>query len=262
MTDETARPWYETLFDSHWYDYFATGGPGAPDRDGAYASRTDTEVKFVERALGLTESNSVLDLGCGLGRHSLRLASRGHRVTGVDISAYNLGFAAADAEELGVNVTWREADMRDTGLASSSQDAVVNLGVAFGLFDDVENQRVLEEIVRVLRPEGHLLMDVVNRDSLMRRHTSRMWGVRDNGAVLLQEHAFDSVTGIQTTNWTIIKANGERISDSFTLRIYTLQELQLRMAQAGLEVEDAWGRLDGSALNMDSHRLVVLACTR
>ena len=130
MTDETARPWYETLFDSHWYDYFATGGPGAPDRDGSYASRTETEVKFVERALGLTESNSVLDLGCGLGRHSLRLASRGHRVTGVDISAYNLGFAAADAEELGVNVTWREADMRDTGLASSSQDAVVNLGVA------------------------------------------------------------------------------------------------------------------------------------
>lgn len=262
MSDEGARPWYEALFERDWYDYFAKGGPGSPDTDGSYARRTDAEVAFIERALGLAEPCDLLDLCCGPGRHSVRLAKRGHRVTGVDISAYNLEQAAGRAAEFGVEVAWREADMRETGLADASQDAAINMFTAFGFFDDEGNQRVLEEVARVLRPGGRFLIDLVNRDSLMRRHEPRMWNERHNGAVLLQEHAFDSATGSQTTNWTVVKADGERIARSFTVRMYTLQELEVRMALAGLAVEEAWGGLDGSDLTMDSHRLVVLARAR
>ena len=86
-----------------------------------------------------------------------------------------------------------------------------------------------------------------------------MWSERHNGAFLFQEHAFDSAAGTQTTNWTVLKPDGERIEQSFTLRVYTLQELEVRMVQAGLQVEDVWGGLDGAELTMDSHRLVVLA---
>ena len=259
MTDEAARPWYETLFERDWYDFFAKGGPSYPDDDGEYARQAEAEVEFSERALGLTEPSDVLDLCCGPGRHSVRLAQRGHRVTGVDISAYNLDKAAERAAEFGVDVTWREADMRETGIADSSQDAAINMFTAFGFFDDAENQRVLEEVARVLRPGGRLLIDLVNRDSLMGRFRPRMWGERHNGALLFPEPSFDSAPGCQTTKWNVIKADGERISQSFTVRIYTLQELEVRMAQAGLTVEDAWGGLDGSELNMDSHHLVVLA---
>lgn len=258
MTDET-RPWYETLFERDWYDYFAKGGPGSPDTDGSYARQTDSEVAFIEQALGLTEPCDLLDLCCGPGRHSVRLAKLGHRVTGVDISAYNLEKAAERAAEFGVEVALREADMRETGLPDSSQDAAINMFTAFGFFDDAENQRVLEEVARVLRPGGRFLIDLVNRDSLLRRYQPRMWSERHNGAFLFQEHSFDSATGYQTTNWTVVKPNGERIEQSFTLRAYTLQELEVRMALAGLTVEDAWGGLDGAELTMDSHRLVIRA---
>lgn len=258
MTDET-RPWYETLFERDWYDYFAKGGPGSPDADGSYARQTDSEVAFIEQALGLTEPCDLLDLCCGPGRHSVRLAKLGHRVTGVDISTYNLEKAVERAEEFGVDIAWREADMRETGLPDSSQDAAINMFTAFGFFDDAENQRVLEEVARVLRPGGRFLIDLVHRDSLLRRYQPRMWSERHNGAFLFQEHAFDSAAGTQTTNWTVVKPNGERIEQSFTLRVYTLQELELRMGLAGLTVEDVWGGLDGAELTMDSHRLVVLA---
>lgn len=258
MTEE-ARPWYETLFERDWYDYFAKGGPGSPDEDGSYARRTDAEVDFIEQVLGLTEPCDLLDLCCGPGRHSVRLAKRGHRVTGVDISTYNLEKAAELAREFEVDVTWREGDMRETGLADSSQDAVINMFTAFGFFDDEGNQRVLEEVARVLRPGGLFFIDLVHRDSLLRRYQPRMWSERHNGAFLFQEHSFDSAAGTQTTNWTVVKPNGERIEQSFTLRVYTLQELELRMALAGLTVEDVWGGLDGVDLAMDSHRLVIRA---
>ena len=259
MTDET-RPWYETLFERDWYDYFAKGGPSYPDTDGSYAHQTDGEVAFIERALGLTEACDLLDLCCGPGRHSVRLAKRGHRVTGVDISAYNLEKAVEHAADLGVEVTWREADMRATGLADASQDVVINMFSAFGYFDDAENQRVLEEVARVLRPGGRFFIDLINRDSLMRRFETRREGERRDGRTGIEEHHFDPKTGANTTMWTVIAADGERITTQIhTVRIYTLQEIKLRMADAGLKVEDVWGSLDGEDLTLDSRRLVVVA---
>ena len=258
MSDET-RPWYETLFERDWYDYFAKDGPSYPDTDGSFARRTDAEVAFIEQALVLTEPCDLLDLCCGPGRHSVRLARRGHRVTGVDLSAYNLEKAAEQASEFGVDVTWHEADMRETGLAEASQDATINMFSAFGYFDDAENQRVLEEVARVLRPGGQLFVDLVNRDSLMRRFEARSEGKRRDGRTGIEEREFDSATGTIATTWTVIEANGERITQSHTIRIYTLQELEVRMAQAGLRVEDTWGGLDGADLTMESHRLVVRA---
>ena len=173
MDAEAERPWYETLFERDWYDLFAKGGPSYPDEDGAYARRDDAEAAFIERALGLPAAGDILDLCCGFGRHSVRLAQRGHRVTGVDLSAYNLALAAESAAELGVAVDWREADMRDTGLPGASHDAVINIFSAFGYFDDEGNQRVLDEVARVLRPGGRFLIDLINRDSLMRRFEPR-----------------------------------------------------------------------------------------
>ena len=259
MSDEAARPWYETLFERDWYDYFAKGGPSYPDDDGEYARQAEAEVEFSERALRLTEPSDLLDLCCGPGRHSVRLAQRGHRVTGVDISAYNLEAAAAQAAEFGVDVAWREADMRDTGLAGSSQNAVINMFTAFGYFDDEGNQRVLEEVARVLRPGGCFLIELINRDSLMRRFEPRRSGERRDGRMGVEEHEFDAVAGTNTTRWKVTDSAGHGTFQSFTVRVYTLQELELRMSQAGLAVEDAWGGLDGSELTMDSRRLAVLA---
>jgi predicted RNA methylase len=44
-------------------------------------SLAEDDVSFVDRALALVAGASVLDLGCGFGRHALGLARRGYRVT-------------------------------------------------------------------------------------------------------------------------------------------------------------------------------------
>ena len=142
---------------------------------------------------------------------------------------------------------------------AASQHAAINMFSAFGYFDDAENQRVLEEVARVLRPRGQLFIDLINRDSLMRRFEARSEGQRRDGRRGIEEREFDSTMGAIRTTWTVIEASGERITQSHTIRIYTLQEMELRMAQAGLRVEETWGRLDGAELTMDSRRLVIRA---
>jgi cyclopropane fatty-acyl-phospholipid synthase-like methyltransferase len=75
-------------------------------------SRLEEAETEVEQVLGLTEipaGAAVLDLCCGIGRHSLELARRGFRVTGVDrTQAYlDLAAAAAKREALSMDLSHR-----------------------------------------------------------------------------------------------------------------------------------------------------------
>ncbi|HEX2522509.1 MAG TPA: methyltransferase domain-containing protein, partial [Terriglobia bacterium] len=55
------------------------------------------EEPHVARLLGDVRGLSVLDVGCGTGRHAIRFAQQGAQVTGVDFSAGMLGKARQKA---------------------------------------------------------------------------------------------------------------------------------------------------------------------
>src|SRR5260370_4506414 len=84
-----------------------------PDKD--YAS----EVAYVERLIrenGATEKISILDLGCGTGRHVVELASRGYSVHGIDLSPSMVKFAEARksglSDEIAKRVNFSVGDLR------------------------------------------------------------------------------------------------------------------------------------------------------
>jgi 2-polyprenyl-3-methyl-5-hydroxy-6-metoxy-1,4-benzoquinol methylase len=90
---------FESVFEVDDYLYFY--------QDRLTEERTEKEVEFLVRELGLSTPKKILDLACGHGRHSNSLAKLGHRVTGVDITQ---GFLEArrNANKLGVDVIVHE----------------------------------------------------------------------------------------------------------------------------------------------------------
>nr|MDT0667151.1 class I SAM-dependent methyltransferase [Micromonospora sp. DSM 115978] len=117
---------------------------------------------FVERKLGLTPGDGahVLDAPCGSGRHSLALAARGHRVTGVDISPEAIDHArrtAARVPEFG-DVEFVCADMR-TIPQTGSFDAAVCLGNSFGYLDLAGTREFVSALAGAVRPGGGLVVD-------------------------------------------------------------------------------------------------------
>jgi ubiquinone/menaquinone biosynthesis C-methylase UbiE len=93
----------------------------------------------------------ALDVACGTGRHTAYLASLGHDVIGVDTSPEML----ARAREKVPEGDFYEADLHEVPLADDSVDLVV---CAIALSHVPDLARALTEFVRVLRPNGHLVI--------------------------------------------------------------------------------------------------------
>jgi SAM-dependent methyltransferase len=111
----------------------------------------DLEQPVVREILDGLPLGMALDAACGTGRHTAYLASLGHRVIGVDTSPDML-VRARDRVPGG---EFYEADLHDLPLADDSVDVVV---CALALSHVPDLSQALTELVRVLRPNGHLVI--------------------------------------------------------------------------------------------------------
>jgi SAM-dependent methyltransferase len=110
-------------------------------------------VRTVER-LGLGPTSRVLDLPCGSGASALAAARLGASVLAVDLSEGLLELAGAKAGRAGLaNLELKRADMRATGLADESFDAVVSV---HGVFFVPDRVGLMRELWRLVAPGGVL----------------------------------------------------------------------------------------------------------
>ena len=142
--------------------------------DARYRNQTDADTfaasELLERALARMASErgdltglAALDLACGGGRNSLRLADAGFRVDAVDVSAEGLALARkraaqtlagkADAAEGAANrISWIQADLDDGMPVRGPYDLVVMLR-----YLDLD---LLADAIQRLRPDGVLVVEL------------------------------------------------------------------------------------------------------
>lgn len=142
-------------------DVFGSGYADAYDliyEDKDYESECDA----IERTIGrysVDPSKSVLDLGCGTGGHSLRLASRGYGVVGVDRSKPMLEIARSKVGP-DQSITFVSGDIKSVQVDASFDVALFMFAV---LGYQIENSDVLAALANArkhLRPEGLLVADL------------------------------------------------------------------------------------------------------
>ena len=105
----------------------------------------------------------ILEVGCGTGNISLALARRGAQVWGLDASLPMLARARDRAEQERLAIGWVLGPAQQLPFAAQSFDGVCCI-LALDFMSD--RDRVLQEMVRVLRPGGFLAAAVLNRYSL------------------------------------------------------------------------------------------------
>src|SRR5580658_4717638 len=137
------------------------------DADFGHSIRTPEERSAWDRVFALAlagrEGLEALDIGCGTGFLSLELASRGHRVTGIDFAQAMLTLAKRKAAEAGADIRFEEADAEALPFPPLAFDLVMTRHVLWTL---PHPEAAIDEWFRVLRPGGRLA--VIDGQSLVK----------------------------------------------------------------------------------------------
>ena len=243
-----APDWWNGFFDGLMADFWRAVIPPEATRD---------EVAFVEKALELSRGCRVLDAPCGHGRHSLELARRGYRVTGLDFCEDLLGTARAGSAAHALAVEWVKRDMRALPW-SREFDAAFCVGNSFGYFDDEGNQAYLDGVARSLERGGRFLLESGwVAESLFPDFRSKL-ELSAGGIRFVAENRYVPETGF-VENVFRASARGRRESKTARHRVYTCRELLAMVERAGFAPVATWGTLDRRPYALGSPRLLLLA---
>jgi SAM-dependent methyltransferase len=101
---------------------------------------------------------AVLDIGCGLGEHTILLAALDYDVLGIDYAPNAVAQARENAARAGVDARFEVADAMNLG-ADPGYDTVIDSALFHIFFDDADRERYVASLHRAIRPGGvlHLL---------------------------------------------------------------------------------------------------------
>jgi len=215
------------------------------------------DIDQIVTLAGLRQGESVLDLCCGPGRHSIELARRGFSVVGVDRTASYLDEARRRAAAENRSVEFVQDDMRRF-CRPQSFDAAVNLYTSFGYFTDIEDdRRVLKNLRQSLRPGGRLILDLVGKETVARIFREREWFERD-GLIRLEERTISQDWSWIDCRWILLDGQ-KRHEFMISHRLYSAAELTGQLLQCGFGSTRVYGDLAGVPYDHNARRLVVVA---
>lgn len=220
----------------------------------------EKEVAFIEDVLEKKGTGIVLDLCCGTGRHSIVLSQHGWSVIGLDLSKNLLAIAKQRMTQKAAEFPLIRADMRFFPFRKSIFNAVINMFTSFGyLPSETEDLKCLIEVQHVLQKDGHFLIDVVNKEYVMKIYKERDWAEYEP-FYLLENRILDLPKSTLLSEWTIIRKNTNEVRHiQHNLRMYSLQKLRQMLSKAGLRTMQVCGGYDKKKFSPDASRMILLA---
>jgi ubiquinone/menaquinone biosynthesis C-methylase UbiE len=142
----------------------------------------------------------IVDVGCGTGLMSLKLAATGRQVLGVDLSTAMIAHARARSS---ARLEFLQADAENLPLESASFDAVVNL-ISFHHYPDPD--RAIAGFRRVLRPGGRLVLIAFDLDSYFIQLAQKVnrW-TKNIAGDAWQKHAEEVATLVRCSGFASVK---------------------------------------------------------
>lgn len=151
--EKKMKKWYEELFENFAENY----------EKEVYTKGTKGEVDFIEKEIDYNKNFKILDIGCGTGRHSIELASRGYTITGLDLSETQIKKAKEKADTLELNIKFIRGDARYFKLEDKFDLVIMICEGAFSLMEtDEMNFAILKKAFNSLKEKGKFIFTTLN----------------------------------------------------------------------------------------------------
>lgn len=223
--------------------------------------REAAAVARVFRRYDVARGAHILDLCCGIGRHSVPLASRGYRVTGIDLSPAFLSAARRYAARRRVSdrAQFLQGDFLDlppTLDRCGPFDGVVSGWTSLGYYGKAADQRAFAAVARRTRTGGVLVLWAANKDWILRYFQPQGWGKAGN-VIVLEDRTFDRRRSFMVNRWEFLRREGRLLQSqgAFTIahRIYSPPELRALLESVGWRVRSITANFRGDPLDIRIH---------
>ena len=241
MTKEHSK-WFQSWFDTTYYHILYK------HRD---YKEAEVFIKNIATYLNLDKDDSILDLACGKGRHSIFLNTLGYKVTGLDLSKNSIEHAKThESSSLHFDVH----DMRNS--YPNQFEVVLNLFTSFGYFEEeADNFKVIQTIKSSLKQNGIGVIDFMNSpvviENLIAQNTYEAEGVKFK----LKRSYTD---GFITKDIEVKDADKTHHFEE-KVRAFAFQDFETMLSIAGLHLLDCFGSYKLAPFNSKtSERLILI----
>lgn len=259
----------ETAIDL-WTDEHVSARMLALHLDGAndVASRRTESIEaaagWIAGRFGLSGGGRVADFGCGPGLYASRLARRGARVTGIDVSARSLAHAREQAAREGLAIDYVCADY--LAFASNQRfDLVCLIMYDFCALGPVRRRALLDVFATHLAPGGAVVLDVYSLPAFDARmedasHAPGLmegfwsprpyFGFRNTFKYEREKVALDK--------FTIVEASRTRVFYNW-LQYFSVESLSAELGERGFAVEEVLGDVAGAPYDSAAGEFAIVA---
>jgi SAM-dependent methyltransferase len=220
-------------------------------------------VAWIAETLGWGETDRVLDLACGYGRHLEHLCRLPGRPVGLDLVAEQL--AEARHRLAAALPPLVQADMNCLPFADGSFEVLIQLFNSFGYRatagerDPAPERRLLREMRRVLARGGQMLLELPSIEHVRAALDESPTMVLQTGRRSITENwRLDAATQM-LEGTTTFHDRGASVTVGFFVRLFPLTEFIALARSAELRPRLVFGDLDGSPFRgINSHQMVVI----
>jgi len=186
----------------------------------------------------------------------------------VDLSPTFIARAREIAEERSVSerVEFRVGDMRNIGELlegfESRFAAILSMFTSLGYYDEETDGRILTQLLELTVPGGILVIEIANRDALIRKFQEKDFFQLPDDKLQLAERRLDLETSRMHNVWRWYREEGRDLKHLETVeldhRVCSLHELKGLVEDSGWDYVGGYGGFQQEPLTMDSFRMVLI----
>ena len=224
----------------------------------------DRSAAWIARAFDLGPGVRVVDLGCGPGHYTNRLARTGSAVTGVDFSPRSIEHARKVAARDGLGATHVVADYLDWECTNRFDLALMIYG-DYGAMSPGQRARLLGRLEELLEPDGAFLFDVASLSALDDVEETAAYApqLMDGFWADAPYHGFLNTfvyrdKRASVDRYEIVEATRSRTFWTWT-QYFDVDALDAELAPAGFRIETLLGDVAGAAYDPAGREFAVVA---
>lgn len=219
---------------------------------------TEAETDFLLDAAQLAPGDRVLDLMCGYGRHSLALSRRRVAVTAVDNLKEYINEINDTASGEGLPVKAVQENVLEFE-PDESYRAVICMGNSIAFFNREETTGLFKKISTHLDHDGVFVINTWMIAEVAIRHFKEKEWYYVNEYKYLLDYTFCFNPNRIESEQTIVTADGAVETLKGVDYIFSLDELQVMLAQAGMRLEAVYSTPRKRPFAMGDGRAYIVA---